>query len=213
MIHLTKMKPQVTPEHYTNPSYDSKERFISYWHQINEIIALNPKEVLEIGIGNGFVYNYLKEKGIKIKTLDIDKNLNPDAAGSVLGIPFEDGSFEVVACCEVLEHLPYSNFRESLKEIHRVSRKHVVLSLPDVTTVYRINVELPRIKPIKKLVPHPFHRSPQHTFDGEHYWEIGKTDYPLKKIESDIEKSKFKILRTYRVFEFYYHRFFVLEKL
>ena len=207
------MKPQVTPEHYTNPSYDSKERFISYWHQINEIIALNPKEVLEIGIGNGFVYNYLKEKGIKIKTLDIDKNLNPDAAGSVLGIPFIDESFDVVVCCEVLEHLPYSEFSKALEEIHRVSRKHVVLSLPDVTTVYRINIELPRIKPIKKLIPHPFHRSPQHNFDGEHYWEIGKTDYPLKKIESDIEKSKFKILRTYRVFEFYYHRFFVLEKL
>ena len=207
------MKLQVTPDHYIDPSYDSKERFISYWHQINEVIALKPKKVLEIGIGNGFVYNYLKEKGIKIKTLDIDKNLNPDAAGSVLGIPFTDESFEVVVCCEVLEHLPYSEFSKALEEIHRVSRKHVVLSLPDVTTVYRINVELPRIRPIKRLIPHPFHRSPQHNFDGEHYWEIGKTDYLLKKIESDIEKSKFKILRTYRVFEFYYHRFFVLEKL
>ena len=213
MMHLTKMKPQVTPEHYTNPSYDSKERFISYWHQINEVIALKPKKVLEIGIGNGFVYNYLKEKGIKIKTLDIDKNLNPDAAGSVLGIPFIDESFDVVVCCEVLEHLPYSECSKALEEIHRVSRKHVVLSLPDVTTVYRINVELPRIRPIKRLIPHPFHRPVHHTFDGEHYWEIGKADYPLKKIKFDMERASFKIVRTYRVFEFRYHRFFLLEKL
>ena len=53
------MKPQVEPNHYFNESYNSKERFISYWHQINEIIKLKPKKVLEIGIGNGFVSKYL----------------------------------------------------------------------------------------------------------------------------------------------------------
>ena len=37
------MKTQVEPNHYFSKSYDSKERFISYWHQINEIIKLNPK--------------------------------------------------------------------------------------------------------------------------------------------------------------------------
>ncbi|MBC8434349.1 class I SAM-dependent methyltransferase [Desulfobacula sp.] len=206
------MKPQVAPDHYINPSYDSKERFISYWHQINEVISLNPKEVLEIGIGNGFVHNYFKKKGVKIKTLDIDKGLNPDVVGSVLGVPFFDETFDVVACYELLEHLPYSNFRESLKEIHRVSRKHVILSLPDVTTIYRINIELPRIRPIKKLIPHPFHRPAQHAFNGEHYWEIGKTSYPLERIELDIRQRGLNIIKTYRVFEFYYHRFFVLEK-
>ena len=49
------MNLQVEPNHYFNEFYDSKERWISYWHQINEIIKLNPKKVLEIGIGNGFV--------------------------------------------------------------------------------------------------------------------------------------------------------------
>lgn len=206
------MKLQVNSNHYFNESYDSKKRFISYWHQINEIISLNPREGLEIGIGNGFVRNYLKEKGVKIKTLDIDKKLNPDAAGSVLEIPFIDESFEVVACYEVLEHLPYNEFPKALKEIHRVSRKHAVLSLPDVTTVYRINIELPRIRPIKRLINHPFHRPARHVFDGEHYWEIGKASYPLKRVELDIIRSGLKIIKTYRIFEFYYHRFFVLEK-
>jgi len=207
------MKLQVTPDHYIDPSYDSKGRFISYWHQINEVIALNPKEVLEIGIGNGFVHKYLKEKGIKIKTLDIEKKLSPDVAGSVLQIPFIDESFEVVACYESLEHLPYSSFRKAIKEIKRVSQKSVVLSLPDVTTVYRINIELSRIKPIKRFIPVPFTRPKRHEFDGEHYWEIGKADYPLKKIKFDMKRSSFKIVRTYRVFEFRYHRFFLLEKL
>jgi 2-polyprenyl-3-methyl-5-hydroxy-6-metoxy-1,4-benzoquinol methylase len=101
------MKPQVKSNHYFNKSYDSKERFISYWHQVNEIVRLEPDSVLEIGIGNGFVSKYLKEREVNITTLDFDPNLNPDKVGSVLDIPFEDIFFEVVACYEVLEHLPF----------------------------------------------------------------------------------------------------------
>jgi len=61
------MKTQVEPNHYFSMSYDSKERFISYWYQINEIIKLNLKRVLEIGIGNSFVSKYLEERGIEVQ--------------------------------------------------------------------------------------------------------------------------------------------------
>ena len=54
-VYGNKSKTQVAPDHYFNKSYDTKERFISYWRQINEIIKLGPNRVLEIGIGNGFV--------------------------------------------------------------------------------------------------------------------------------------------------------------
>ena len=206
------MKSHQKLDPYFDIDYDSKERFCSYWHQINEIISLEPKKALEIGIGNGFVIRYLRDKELNVTTLDIAHELRPDVAGAVLAIPFKNGSFDVVVCCEVLEHLPYSEFSKALKEIHRVSRKHVVLSLPDVTTVYRINIELPRIRPIKKLIVHPFHRPAQHAFDGYHYWEIGKIGYPLKKVKLDITSLDFNMIKTYRVFESYYHRFFLLKK-
>lgn len=208
-----KMKPQVKTEHYSKQLYDIKERFISYWHQVDEAIKLNTKNILEIGPGNGFVSRYLKEKGQNNTTLDIDINLKPDTVGSVTEIPFLDNSFEAVTCYEVLEHIPYNSFIKALKEIYRVATTHVILSLPDVTTVYRFNIELPRINPIKKLINHPFHRPIQHIFDGEHYWEIGKTDFSLKRVELDIKRCGLKIIKTYRVFEFYYHRFFILEKI
>jgi hypothetical protein len=51
-----------------------------------------------------------------------------------------------------------------------------------------------------------------HKFDGEHYWEIGKKNYPLNKIINDINLSGFTILKTYRIIEFKYHRFFILKK-
>ncbi len=206
------MRPQVPSEHYFTESYDLKERFISYWHQINEVILLKTTNILEIGVGNGFVSNYLKGRGLKVTTLDINDELNPNVVGNVLAVPFIDKSFNIVACYEVLEHLPYKNFSEALREIHRVSLKYVILSLPDVTTVYRFNIELPRIKPIKKLVPHPFPRPASHGSDGCHYWEIGKAGCPLHKIKRDVIHSGFNLIRTYRVFEFYYHRFFLLEK-
>jgi len=207
------MKPQVEPNHYFSKSYDSKERFISYWHQINEIIKLNPKRVLEIGIGNGFVSKYLKERGINIITLDIDCRLQPDVVGSVTNIPFTDKSFDVVACYEVLEHLPYENFHTSLCEIFRVSSSYAIISLPDVSRVYRIDVQIPKIGEIKRLFYLPRRKMPVHNFDGEHYWEMGKFGYPLKKIIEDIQRAGFEVKKTYRVFEFPYHRFFVLRKL
>ena len=206
------MKPQVEPTHYFNKSYDTKERFIGYWHQVNEIVMLEPDSVIEIGIGSGFISKYLRERDINITTLDFDPNLNPDRVGSVLDIPFEDNFFEVVACYEVLEHLPFENFNKALAEILRVSKSYAVLSLPDASRSYRFDMQIPKIGEIKRLIPLPRLKKLIHNFDGEHYWEIGKAGYPLKRILKDIKKAGFKIKKTYRLFEHPYHRFFILKK-
>lgn len=212
MGNSQKIKMNKGRDHYFSERYDTKERFVSYWHQINEIIKLKPNKVLEVGIGNGFVSEYLKKKGLNVVTLDIDHELGPNIAGSILSMPFVSNSFDVAICCQVLEHLPYGEFARALRELHRISQKYIVLSLPDHTPVYRLNLELPRIKPIKKLIPHPFPRPTHHEYDGEHYWIIGKSKYPLKRIESDIIRAGFKIIKSYRVFEFYGHRFLIIEK-
>lgn len=207
------MNIQVETCHYFNIDYDIKERFITYWHQINQIILVNPREILEIGIGNGFVSKYLKERNFNIVTLDIDYRLFPAVVGNVLQIPFLDRSFDAVACFELLEHLPYKNFPEALKELYRVSRSYIIISLPDVTTAYRFYIELPRIRPIRKMFKHPFPRESWHHFDGQHYWEIGKRGYSLKRIEEDIRRSGLKIVNTYRIFEVKHRRFFLLSGL
>jgi len=212
MGYSKKMKLQVRPDHYYDIDYDTKQRFCSYWHQIHEILLLKQNEVLEIGVGNRFVSNYLRERGINIVTLDIDKELKPDVVGSVLDIPFRDNSFQIVACYELLEHLPYEYVAKALSEISRVSKQHVILSLPDVNRVYRIYIYIPKVGEIKRLLPLPRIRKPIRKFDGEHYWEIGKTGYPLKRILNDIQKQGLQLERTYRVYENPYHRFFIFRK-
>ena len=207
-----KVKLQVRPDHYYDIDYDTKQRFCSYWHQIHEILLRKQNEVLEIGVGNKFVCNYLRERGVNIVTLDIDKELQPDVVGSVLDIPFRDRSFQIVACYELLEHLPYEYVAKALSEISRVSKQYVILSLPDVNRVYRIYIYIPKIGEIKRLLPLPRIRKPIHKFDGQHYWEIGKAGYSLKRVVGDMQKEGLQLERTYRVFEHPYHRFFILRK-
>ncbi len=212
-------KVRVWPYHYEG--YDSKGRFCSYWHQIEEVLLLKPEEVLEVGIGSGFVSEYLKKLGVKIVTLDIEKGLKPDFTGSVLELPFADESFEVVTCFEVLEHLSYQHFNKALSEIWRVSKSHLILSLPDINTVYRIDVQVPKLGEIKRLVslsrvkrliPLPRGKKPAYVFNGEHHWEIGQAGYPLSKVTADIKETGFEIQKTYKVFEEPDHRFFILKK-
>jgi len=204
--------PQVEPEHYFRPRYFSRGRWISWWHQINEIVNLMPSSILEIGIGAGVVAYCLRKMGFKITTMDIDERLGPDVVGSVLTVPHSDNAFDLVAAFQVLEHIPYEDFPKALREIHRVTRRYAVLSLPDCIRVYRFGVQIPKVGDFKILIPLPRLRAPIHRFDGEHYWEIGKAGYPLRRVLEDIERSGFQVIKCYRVFEMPYHRFFVLVK-
>ncbi|NOY35618.1 MAG: class I SAM-dependent methyltransferase, partial [bacterium] len=121
------IKNQQTGKQHYFENYDHKARWLSYYYQIREI--KKGEKVLEIGIGNGTVADYLRKRS-SIVTMDIDKELNPDIVGDVLNIPFENKEFDVVLCAEVLEHLPFEYFEKALKEIRRVG-KRAIISLPD----------------------------------------------------------------------------------
>ena len=73
-------------------------------------------------------------------------------------------------------------------------------------------MQIPKLGELKSLITIPRVKPIQWKFDGEHYWEIGTRGYPIQKIKSQIEKSYFLIEKNYRLFEFPYHRFFLLKK-
>ena len=205
-------KPQVTADHYFDANYDSKDRFASYWHQINEVIQCEAQPVLEIGIGNGFLANYLRERGADLTTMDIDEDLDPDVVGSITDIPFEEGSFETIACFEVLEHIPYADFLQALREMRRVANQYVIFSIPDRGHMYWLQMKVPFLGRINWTWSFQRFRSlDEPLIKGEHFWEVGVQDYTLERLTDDIEDVGYKIQKTYRVTEKVSHRFFVLE--
>jgi len=206
------LAPQVDPDHYFRPEYDNKGRFISYWHQINEVLSSRADSVLEVGVGGGLVAHYLRDRDLDLTTLDIEYGLYPDCVGSVLNIPFAPNAFDVVTCCEVLEHIPYELFPVALGELQRVATSTVVISLPDAGRVYRVFVQVPGIRVFRFLIRLPRLRQQAHEFDGEHFWEIGKRGFGLDDVTNLIEKAGFQVVRTHQVFERPYYRFFILRK-
>lgn len=203
-------QPQVAPQHYRGLEYDHKERFISYWKQIEQVVGTQPESVLEVGIGNGFVHRYLKEQlHVNVHTFDGDERLKPDTQGDVRKMPFADGHFDISCCFETLEHLPFEDFVPSLRELRRVARRFVLVSLPDVTPYMRVRVDYgwkkSRIAKFKDL---PNTSPKAHEFDGQHYWEIGKKDFPLKRIEDTLRSVGLEPEEISRLEEDPYHRFF-----
>lgn len=203
------MKPQVKPSHYFNKKYNTLERLACFDVQAQLIIALKPKKVLEIGIGNGKVAEKVKKAGILVTTLDFDKKLRPDIVAETTNLPLEENSFDLISCFEVLEHSPYSQFKSSLCQIHKVTKKYALLSMPDVSRQYPFVI--PALKKIiKKIIGRP-EKTEIHVFGGQHYWEIGKTGYLLEKILKDIKKSGFLIKKTFLDKNCPNRRFFILK--
>lgn len=197
---------------YNKKIHYSKNVFASYWHQIDEIVKKSPEKILEVGVAYGaFVSNYLKERKFDVTTIDIYEELKPDIIGNVLNIPFEENSYDLIGCFEVLEHLPIKDLNKALEELHRVSSKWVIISLPDQTKYIKYSFNAPIIGSGEKIISLNFLNRPVPVFK-EHYWEIGSSkSTSLKNIRILLMKHNFIIFKTFRVYEFPYHRFFILK--
>ena len=195
---------------YFSSDYEDKNRWVSYWYQIKEVFDFHPESVLIVGKGSGLISEYFKLSGIRTTTLDIDESLHPDIVASVLKMPFKDNEFDVVLCAQVLEHLPYEDFSKALSEIKRVIKIGAVISLPHFGPAIRFLFKFPLFPEIKFMIRMPYPK--KHKFKGEHYWEIGKRGYSLKKIKKEITKSGLAIEKDYVIFENPLHHFFVLKK-
>jgi len=194
---------------FFSPEYLNQRRFVMYYYQFIEIINLEPETVMEIGIGNGILTTLIRSLGCDVTTLDNSEVVKPDILGSVTDIPVEDNSFDVVAAFQILEHIPYDEFLVALGQLQRVSKKHVVISVPDAQMVCSIEIKAPKIGTRRLSFPVPI--KPFKKPGKYHHWEINRRGYALKRVVNDIEKTGFKILKTYRPPESNYCRMFVLE--
>lgn len=203
---------QVDKKHYDFNKYLKKGRWNSIWNQIDEVLKTNPKKVLEIGPGPGIFKSVLLSEGIEVKTVDIDPELNPDFVASATDLPFDSNSYDCVVAFQMLEHIPYKDALKAFNEFTRVAKKNVIISLPNAKVLWPVSIYIPRKGDITFNFPKPKIKTTEQVFDGQHYWEINKKGYPLKKIINDFKNSNLLLRNTYRVKENLYHQFFIFEK-
>lgn len=204
------MDAQTDKQWYTFRKYAGADRFVSYYHQLDAVIALTPKTVLEVGVGDQVFKNYLlANTHIQYESLDVANDLHPTHQGSVDAIPLKDASFDVVCAFEVLEHLPYEKFEKALTELLRVSKKHVVISVPHFGPPIKFLLKIPFLPEIRFAWKFPYPIT--HRFNGQHYWELGKKGYPVSRVRTAISKHA-RIIKEFIPFENQYHHFFILEK-
>lgn len=100
-----------------------------------------PASILDAGCGEGFATGFIAERMPTARVEGID--VSPGAiayaqehfgervdyrVGSVYDLPYDDDSFDLVLCSEVLEHLDRPE--DAVREITRVARRHVLLTVP-----------------------------------------------------------------------------------
>lgn len=104
-----------------------------------ELLAqTTPHTILDAGCGEGFAMHEIFEHmravvGVdtSVTALQIASRINTHqrfVGGDLLALPFRSQSFDLVACMEVLEHLP--DPQSGLKELCRVSNQWLLLSVP-----------------------------------------------------------------------------------
>jgi len=200
---------QADKSHYNFDKYAFEGRFVSYYWQLKEVLGLNPSSVLEVGVGNKVFGDFIKNNtAVSYKSVDIAEDLKPDVVGSVLQLPFADKSFDVVCAFEVLEHLPFEQFDQAIRELCRVARTHIVISLPHFGPMLSLSLKIPFLPQIRVAFKIPF--PTKHNFNGQHYWELGKCGYQVKKIKCILETHG-ELVRDFIPFGNPYHHFFVLD--
>ena len=148
---MSGIRPTVEPGQYSRrgnlQKYESRnpvQRFlIWYFHRrVGELVAsTGARTVLDVGCGEGFtIERLLSEDGrLPIQGLDYDwgallraKSKHPEVflqMGDIQRLPYAGGSFDLVLCLQVLEHL--SEPMTALEELRRVSGEHCLISVPN----------------------------------------------------------------------------------
>ena len=146
-LPVTSVRERRNYQKYANPNPVQRWLLKRFQFRVADLAAFSVGQdgasprVLDVGCGEGFVLEYLKEKlpHIHLCGLDLDRkalelakarnNDMPFYLGDIFHLPFADGSFDLVICLEVLEHLESPWL--AVEELARVSSRDILVSVPN----------------------------------------------------------------------------------
>ncbi len=127
---------------FENNRWQREDQNIQFRHK-TVLTMVDSGTVLDLGSGDGLLLSLLKDKGIKGKGLDLSEEGVAKANAKGLDtkvfdfgsnkLPFPDNSFDTVVMLDILEHL--YNPESVLKEAARVSKKDVIVSVPNFNSL------------------------------------------------------------------------------
>ncbi len=87
--------------------------------------AEGARTALDVATGGGHVARRLREAGLDVITCDPAPGMGPDVVCHAEHLPFDDASFDVVACRTAAHH--FTDVAASLREMARVAADRVLL--------------------------------------------------------------------------------------
>ena len=183
---------------------ESKEHWLSYWHQIKLMLeSLEPHDsVIELGIGSGFTSNYLRSKNIDVLTVDIDKNKSHDIVSDAISFK-PNKNYDHFCAFEVFEHMKFEEMENVLNNIKSKIDKNIFISVP----IYKktpINIEL-KFKSYWKSITV---KTPKTSIIApHHHWELNYKDITEERLISVFEHHNFKLKNKSSFFRWRYFHF------
>ena len=107
-----------------------------------------PCAVLDVGCGTGVLVDVLGELGYQAFGIDINPAAMegmsmPHRVGGIDAIPEEDQSVDVVLANEILEHLRIGVYEAGIRELARVARQRVVITVPNAESLAASSTRCP----------------------------------------------------------------------
>jgi hypothetical protein len=212
--------PQVDKQHYIFSFYSSERRYLSYYHQIKNIMHFveqkKATKILIAGKGDGVVqkileaYNELYDLHLVVKTFDFAEDLHPDILGDLLDIgKLVSEQYDIIVCCQVLEHLPFDESVQVLAQMREIS-KYVIMSVPYNTITLRGTLKVPLLKEFEFCMKIPIWRDKKGMVDSRHYWELGYS-ISLKNYKKILQKIGYHPISSYVLKKDGYKYFILLE--
>lgn len=119
--------------------------------RIQRTLSLIPEDcssVLDVGCGDGRITNRLISHCTKVVGLEQSREglrhvKVEKVLGSINSLPFPDHSFDLVLCCEVLEHIRFKVYPRAIEEMERVAGRYIIVTVPNDEDFRRALVTCP----------------------------------------------------------------------
>lgn len=133
--------------------------------------------VVELGIGTGFLANYLRTKGVTVTTLDIDPAKSPDIV--IDAVDYRPaGPFDHFCAFEVFEHMEFEELGVVLDNIKDYVTGGLFISLP-LFSVRRCIFDV-KVLRLRKSMYVRWKKSRLET--KNHRWELGYGGFDEKRL-------------------------------